>query len=272
MADVSQFLESRRLRIGRWAGAALLACGLHVGGAALAIMNWPEPEDDDAAAGALSVEMAPLPAAVPVNTEDAAVGPDADAAETAPDAANKVVKELQKDIPQVDSSPAPEPEVALPKPQPEEKEKPKQEEQHEVRPETQKPPGTEAAPLTTRLQRVEAQPSPTSAPALGQSASLARLQASWQRGLIGKLNRFKRYPDAASRRGVKGVTVVRFKVDRSGQVIASEVVKSSGSELLDDEALALLKRASPLPTPPGAIAEEMLDNVLPIYFGMKPNG
>jgi protein TonB len=66
--------------------------------------------------------------------------------------------------------------------------------------------------------------------------------------------------------------VVRFKVDRSGQVIASEVVKSSGSELLDEEALALLKRASPLPAPPGAIAEEMLDNVLPIYFGMKPNG
>jgi protein TonB len=68
------------------------------------------------------------------------------------------------------------------------------------------------------------------------------------------------------------VTVVRFRVDRSGQVIASEVVKSSGSEVLDQEALELLKRASPLPAPPDAIAEEMLDNILPIYFGMKPNG
>jgi protein TonB len=50
------------------------------------------------------------------------------------------------------------------------------------------------------------------------------------------------------------------------------VVKSSGSEVLDEEALALLKRASPLPAPPAAVADEMLDNFLPIYFGMKPNG
>jgi protein TonB len=272
MADASQLIESRRLRIGRWVGAALVVAGLHVGGAALAVMHWSEDEDDDAAAGALSVEMAPLPAAMPVKSEDAAVGPDADAAELTPEAAKKVVEEVQKDIPEVDPSPAPEPEVALPKPQPEQKEKPKQEEPQEALPETQKPPVTEAAPLTTRQQRIEAQPAPSSAPALGQSASPARLQASWQRGLIGKLNRFKRYPDAASRRGVKGVTVVRFRVDRSGQVIASEVVKSSGSEVLDQEALELLKRASPLPAPPDAIAEEMLDNILPIYFGMKPNG
>ncbi|HEY7549047.1 MAG TPA: energy transducer TonB [Hyphomicrobiaceae bacterium] len=271
MADVSQLLESRRLRLGRWAGAALVVVGLHVGGGALAVMHWPEDEDDDAAAGALSVELAPLPAAMPVKSEAAAVGPDADAAELTPEATKKVVEEVQKDFPQVDPSPAPKPEVALPKPQPE-KEKPRQEEPQEALPETQKPPVTEAAPLTTRQQRVEAQPAPTSAPALGQSASLARLQASWQRGLIGKLNRFKRYPDAASRRGVKGVTVVRFRVDRSGQVIASQVVKSSGSEVLDEEALALLKRASPLPAPPAAVADEMLDNFLPIYFGMKPNG
>ena len=68
MAEVSQLLESRRLRFGRWAAAALIVCGLHVGGAALAIMHWPADEDDDAAAGALSVEMAPLPAAMPVKS------------------------------------------------------------------------------------------------------------------------------------------------------------------------------------------------------------
>jgi periplasmic protein TonB len=271
MADVSQLLESRRLRIGRWAGAALVVCGLHVGGAALAIINWHEADDDDAAAGALTVEMAPLPAAVPVKSEDAAVGPDENAGKLTPEASKKVVEEVQKDIPAVDPSPAPDPEVALPKPHPDEKEKLKPEEPQEARPETQKPPVAEGAELTTRQQRVEAQPAPSSALALGRSAQLARLQASWQKGLMGKLERFKRYPDAASRRGVKGVTVVRFKVDRSGQVIASEVMKSSGSEVLDEEALALLKRASPLPAPPDAIAEEMLDNILPIYFGTRPD-
>jgi protein TonB len=271
MADIAQLLESRRLRIGRWAGAALVVCGLHVGGAALAMLHWHEADEDDDAAGSLTLELAPMPAATPVNSEDAAVGPDADAAELTPEASKKVVEEVEKDIPQVDPSPAPEPEVALPKPQPEEKEKPKEEEPKEEAAETPKPPVTEAAPLTTRQQHVEAQPAPASAPSLGQSASISRLLASWQRGLVGKLNRFKRYPEAASRRGVKGVTVVRFRVDREGRVVASEIVKSSGSGLLDEEALALLKRASPLPAPPDAVSDELLDNLLPIYFGLKPH-
>jgi protein TonB len=71
---------------------------------------------------------------------------------------------------------------------------------------------------------------------------------------------------------MKGVVVVKYRVDRSAQVVATEVDKSSGSPLLDEEALALPKRASPLPAPPVGLAEEMLDNFLPIYFGMKPNG
>ena len=69
-----QLLESRRSRIGRWGGAAVIVCALHVGGAALALMQWQEDDADDAA-GALTVEMAPLPSAAPVDTPDLAHGP-----------------------------------------------------------------------------------------------------------------------------------------------------------------------------------------------------
>jgi protein TonB len=64
---------------------------------------------------------------------------------------------------------------------------------------------------------------------------------------------------------------VRFTVDRRGQLIASEVLQSSGSPILDEEALATIRRASPFPLPPDAIADEYLANDVPIWFGMKPN-
>jgi protein TonB len=62
---------------------------------------------------------------------------------------------------------------------------------------------------------------------------------------------------------------VRFRVDRSGQVVSAEITESSGSPILDKEALALLKRASPFPAPPDQIADRFLETFLPIWFGMK---
>jgi periplasmic protein TonB len=62
---------------------------------------------------------------------------------------------------------------------------------------------------------------------------------------------------------------VAFRLDRSGQLIASRVTKTSGSPALDEEALAVLKRASPLPAPPAQIPGPMLDLVLPIQFRIK---
>ena len=63
--------------------------------------------------------------------------------------------------------------------------------------------------------------------------------------------------------------IVAFKLDRTGQVVASHVTASSGSPVLDDEAMAVLKRASPLPAPPDQILGPMLDMVLPIQFRIK---
>src|SRR5262245_942459 len=113
MANLLQLLESRRSRIARWAGAALVVCGLHVGGVALALMLHPEEEDSDDLAGAVAVDMVPVPAVRPVESEVAAIGPDQDAAKLTPEASKKVVEEVQKDIPPVEQSPAPAPEVAL---------------------------------------------------------------------------------------------------------------------------------------------------------------
>jgi TonB family protein len=63
--------------------------------------------------------------------------------------------------------------------------------------------------------------------------------------LVARLVRLQRYPPKA--RGVQGVVSLAFTIDRHGNVVSSRIVKSSGSTVLDAEALDLLTRAVPLP-------------------------
>jgi protein TonB len=50
--------------------------------------------------------------------------------------------------------------------------------------------------------------------------------------------------------------------------VRSRIQHSSGSSLLDAEAVELFKRASPLPLPPPAVQGEILEYSLPIRFRM----
>jgi protein TonB len=263
MTDVAQLLESRRARVGRWVAAGVIVCALHLGGAALALMHWPEDDDVDDAAGALTVDLAPIPSAMPVDSPDVAHGPLQEEAALAQQAVKEVVKEVVKDTAKLDPSPATEPEIVLPKPEPE-KDKPKEEAKE---PEKQKQQDT-AAPLTTAPPRVDAPATTSSTPSLGQSAVVARVQASWQRTLVHHLERFKRYPEAARSQRAQGVVVVAFTLDRAGQVTESRVTQSSGSPALDAEALDVLKRASPLPAPPEQLTGPF-DLSLPIQFRIR---
>jgi periplasmic protein TonB len=248
--------------------AAVVVGAVHAAGAALALMQWQAETSQDAA-GSMMVELAPLVAVTPVDSPDVAHGPLLEEALLTPQASKQAIEETPKDIPLIEPSPAPEPEVALPTPRPEEKDEPKNEEATEAVPEKQDAEQASAAPLTTAPPRVEAEPARSSAPARGRTASAAQVQANWQKALIDQLNRHKRYPNAARSSRAQGVVVVAFRLDRSGQLIASRVTKTSGSPALDEEALAVLKRASPLPAPPAQVPGPMLDLVLPIQFRIK---
>jgi protein TonB len=260
MSQVSQLLETRRARVGRWVGAALIVCALHAGAFALALMQ-PHQEEDEDAAGALSVELAPVPPApVPVKSPDLPPGPEQEEAKLTPEASKEVAKEVREDVPPVDPSPAPEPEVALPKPQPEEKEQPKPEEIKEAAKDTQAPQQDRDVAVSTAPPRMDAPPAPSVAPSPVPSPSLARAKAAWEKALFRQLERYKTDP-STKWAGMKGRVVVRFKMDESGQLLSSEITQSSGSPLLDDAALRLLKRASPFPRPPPGV---LLDYNLPI--------
>jgi periplasmic protein TonB len=61
------------------------------------------------------------------------------------------------------------------------------------------------------------------------------------------LERAKTYPRMARERGIEGVVYVRFRVLPSGDVERAEIIKSSGSEILDSASIKTVYRARPLP-------------------------
>ncbi|MFZ2080732.1 MAG: TonB family protein [Xanthobacteraceae bacterium] len=122
---------------------------------------------------------------------------------------------------------------------------------------------TAAAAQQTQLQPQQA---PTTA-TVPTSPELAPAIASWQQAVVARLARFQRYP--AQAKGATGVVNLSFSIDRQGHVLNSQIIKSSGSAVLDAEALSLLTRAAPLPPPPAAVPDSDLTFVLPIRFGLR---
>lgn len=88
----------------------------------------------------------------------------------------------------------------------------------------------------------------------------------WLARLAAHLERRKRYPPSALSHRKEGAVHVRFVVDPGGKVLMPELVRSSGVPALDEEALALLDRASPLPKPPPDVNTFI---TVPISFTIK---
>jgi periplasmic protein TonB len=93
--------------------------------------------------------------------------------------------------------------------------------------------------------------------------------ARWQTQLAAHIERFKRYPAEARSRGEQGIAKVAFKIDHEGHVLTSRIVQSSGSAALDQETLAMLSRAQPMPPPPDQISDAQLSFVVPVRFNFR---
>ncbi|MGG7667777.1 TonB family protein [Yersinia sp. J1] len=105
------------------------------------------------------------------------------------------------------------------------------------------------------------------------SDSFAQTQGipDWSSLMLGHLSRHKRYPPIAVRQSRQGIVLVRVTLDKAGLVSATRLMKSSGVDSLDNEALALPKRAQPLPPAP----EEIMANrkeisiTIPVRFDLR---
>lgn len=94
-------------------------------------------------------------------------------------------------------------------------------------------------------------------------------RADYLSSLMARIARQKRYPRSARSDGVTGIVTVRFVVQRNGKVKQTEIIESSGDSRLDNEALAMLNRASPLPAIPSSLSNDAMTLTLPIEFSLK---
>jgi len=85
--------------------------------------------------------------------------------------------------------------------------------------------------------------------------------------LLAWLEKHKRYPRKALRKRIEGEGMLYFKLDQSGNVVAHEIRKKTGSRILDREIMKMLKRASPMPTDAQVLARNS-EFVIPITFSI----
>lgn len=92
---------------------------------------------------------------------------------------------------------------------------------------------------------------------------------SWEGRVLARLIRFRRYPPAAHRSRIEGVPLVRFTLDRRGRVLDSRLERSSGSPVLDREAVSLPQRAQPMPAPPEERLGATISLVVPVEYLLR---
>lgn len=257
-------LHGRNVR--RWVGAATLITALHVCGGTWAMRHWQADEPIEEPMGAIVVEISAV-ASTALN-ESVDHGPLMHENIPTQQSVQQERQETAEDTPEEPLSRVPDPEVAIEKKPPAEQqdEKPKEE---VAKTETQTQDARLAAPKTMAPAQIEAPVADKSAaPRSGSSTTSNTAVRTWKSALVMHLNKHKRYPSAARSRSLAGDVHVRFSMDRSGQLIRSRILRSSGSSLLDEEAMAMFKRASPLPLPPPAVTGEILEYSVPIHFRM----
>lgn len=282
--------------VGLWLFAATIVLAAHTAAGWWIIRERPAPMAE-AAPAAIMIELAEVPMA-PAEVEEQiapdeveaeaaeaveaepveeielaeAVEPVEEAVETPPEEAAEVVEpdEIEPIEPVEEMVAALDPvEVPLPIMRPEPvREQPKPEKPRRKPEQVREKPKPVAPSVERRKARVETprEAPRAAAPQNSSGATGSVSPARWQARLASHLERRKRYPAAAKRQNQQGTAQVRFTIDASGNVQSVALVRSSGVALLDEEVVALVRRASPVPAPPPGVNRTI---VVPIRFSMR---
>lgn len=242
-----------------WSLAVALAALLHVAGAVTALVTLRGDIDDDAG-GAPAIELSLEPAAPrdadapdlppgPQTDESAAAAPSMAASETK-ETKDENIARTQADDADLSRNEKPD------KPVDEQK---SQQSQQVISNESAASEAT--APPKSEVAKVSDKPV---APTQGNDAAARAAVLSWQKQLMAHLNRAKRYPAGGARHAAQ--VTLAFTLDRRGHVTGYSVKKSSGQPNFDEAALAMMKRADPVPPPPPVIADESLSFEVPVVY------
>lgn len=261
---MSDFDPPRQASRPLWILATLGALALHAGGIVLALKSV-QPDDSDRDLGAPAIAIGIALMAPHVEPTDRTVGPDTQAATAAPAVVEQKTQTAQTELPQAVPTETDDPDRAV---APNEKKKPKEDEPKIATVQAQPSTASAASEETAMPAAKAAAEAPrTVAPAPGTGESARRDRVTWQKELAVHFNKYKRYP--ADRTMRQAEVVVSFVLDRAGHVLSTRIVKGSGDASFDEAALAMLRRADPVPPPPPLVADAGLTFTLPVIFHVE---
>jgi protein TonB len=111
---------------------------------------------------------------------------------------------------------------------------------------------------------------PTPAPfVVAKAAPDSALLDSYGKTLSSLIARYQRYPHIAQLRGWHGTTQVQIFVSTAGRMVNVIILRSSGFEVLDNQALDMVRQATPLPQPPEALRGREFTVMVPIVFKLN---
>jgi periplasmic protein TonB len=129
------------------------------------------------------------------------------------------------------------------------------------------PPALATAPATSST------PAPAPLPEVRMPAppvvSQADLLADYRQRLGALLARQHEYPRLAAMRGWEGEVMLRVRVARKGNLLAVQLDRSSGFDVLDQHALAMLERLGGFPPLPDDMQASEIQVVVPVSYKLK---
>jgi TonB family protein len=247
---------SRRL----WVLAAVAALALHLGGAALAVAHLRTDDGDDGLGTTADFDVEMVSPKVP--DDELPPGPDADRMQ-----ASQEVPEQQAEVKEMD----------LPKDRPVEAEdpdrvvtlndskKPKEDDPKVAAVQTQASEEAPAQEASSRKMLDENAPEAdkAKAPNIGIGKDKQKLTAKWGQKISAYIKLHQRYPENRSKETKVKVNLV---LNRRGNVVAVDVVGSSGDDAFDQAAVSMVRRSDPVPKPPTELTDDTFNFDMDVIF------
>jgi protein TonB len=275
-------------------GIAFITALILHGAALTAVTLWPSDTTDTPGEQEITIDLAPAMEEIvsvapsleqsqevqpveteplPVETETVKEQPPEEILEAQPQEVTEAVPvealQVEQETTQTEAVILPPSETVVAKPL-EEKPAPKPEKKPPPKLVERKPPPRRAAaeqkPLPSDARQGQASASRENMS--GQAASAdPNARNRYLASLAATLRNRLRYPDVARSQGVSGVAQIRFTVDRSGRIVSSSLVRSTGHPALDQAALATASPGSSVPPVPDFIPQ--LTFTIPLRFNLR---
>ncbi|WP_298877766.1 TonB family protein [uncultured Bradyrhizobium sp.] len=248
-----------------WILAAVVAIGLHLGGAALALANLRADDADDGL-GASGAEYAVELTSPKLPETDLPAGQDSEASQYQPQQMQQQAEVKETDLPKDIPQEAEDPDRLVTE---NDSKKPVEDTTKVAKVETQAveemPNSQESARQT--LDENSRENEKATAPNQGIGKDIRKLTAEWGKRISAYFEIHKRYPKDKSKTTTVKLSLV---LNRRGNVVSVNVAESSGDPAFDDAAISMVRRSDPVPVPPAELTDDQFAFSLPVNF-KKPS-